>query len=606
MKTLKKILYFLSATEKKKAILLFGMVLVMALLDMLGIASIMPFIAVLGNPDLIETNNVLNSTYMLMGNYGIKTHVQFLFVLGILVFILLVISLAFKGLTTYAQLRFTLMREYSIGKRMVEGHLHQPYSWFLSRHSSDLGKTILSEVGQVIDLAIVPMMTFIAQSTVALAIFILLILIDLKLALIVGFTLSIAYILIYKTTRRFLNHIGKEKFIANEKRFKAINEAFTAAKEVKVGGLEEVYIKRFSDPAQIYARHQASAQIVSQLPRYAMEAIAFGGIILLVLALIARSGNFFNALPIISLYAFAGYRLMPAIQQIYSASTQLRFVEPVVDALYKDFVNLKSKTLNDNTNTLSIKNSIVMNHVHFNYPNSQRTTLKDINLIIPAKSTVGLIGETGSGKTTTVDLILGLLEAQEGTLEVDGQVINDFNRRSWQRSIGYVPQQVFLADDTIASNIAFGIDPKDINKSDVEYAAKVANLDEFIKGELPQQYNTTVGERGIRLSGGQRQRIGIARALYHKPQLLILDEATSALDSLTEQRVMECIQKLNQNVTTIIIAHRLSTLKDCDIIFLLEKGKLKAKGDFNEIVKSNPHIINTKVDKTRLPEEKYL
>ena len=238
---------------------------------------------------------------------------------------------------------------------------------------------------------------------------------------------------------------------------------------------------------------------------------------------------------------------------------------------------------------MPLNKSITLNHVYYNYPNTTRTALKDINLTIPARTTVGLVGATGSGKTTTVDIILGLLEAQQGTLEVDGKVINknNNNSRAWQNSIGYVPQHIYLADDTVTANISFGIDVKDVNQKAIESAAKIANIHGFVINELPQQYQTTIGERGVRLSGGQRQRIGIARALYHNPRILILDEATSSLDNLTEREIMEAIHKIGKNITIILIAHRLSTVKNCDNIFLLEKGKLKAQGKFEELIQTS-------------------
>jgi ABC-type multidrug transport system fused ATPase/permease subunit len=228
-----------------------------------------------------------------------------------------------------------------------------------------------------------------------------------------------------------------------------------------------------------------------------------------------------------------------------------------------------------------------LKNIYYNYPNTSRTALKDVSFSIPAKTTVGLVGATGSGKTTTVDIILGLLEPQKGTLEVDGTVIKSQNSRSWQKSIGYVPQNIFLADDTVAANIAFGVDTKDINQDVVEKVAKIANLHNFVIEELNDQYQTTIGERGVRLSGGQRQRIGIARALYHNPQILILDEATSALDNQTEQAVMEAVNNLSKNVTIILIAHRLNTVKNCDIIYKLDKGRLIGKKTFDEIINEN-------------------
>jgi ABC-type multidrug transport system fused ATPase/permease subunit len=584
---IKNILDLLNQTERKRAALLLGMILVMALLDMMGVASIMPFMAVLANPDLVETNSLLNLTFTAAHRFGIDSTEQFLSALGMLVFMLLVVSLAFKALTTYAQLRFTLMREYSIGKRMVEGYLHQPYSWFLSRHSADLGKTILSEVSAVISNGVTPMMTLIAQGAVATALLTLLVLTDPKLALLIGLTLASAYALIFKATRGFLSRIGKERVKANQGRFTAVSEAFGASKEVKVGGLEQAYIQRFSDPAQTYARHQATAQVISQLPRFAVEAIAFGGMLLVMLHLMAQSGSFAGALPNIALYAVAGYRLMPALQQIYAAITQLRFAGPALDALHADLMSLQPTHPNPSQDAIALKHAIMLNNIQYSYPNAPLPALKKIQLTIPAKSTVGLVGATGSGKTTTVDLILGLLEAQEGTLTVDGQAITESNRRAWQRAIGYVPQQIYLADDTVSANIAFGLDAKDIDPKAVERAAKIANLHEFVANQLPQQYQTTVGERGVRLSGGQRQRIGIARALYHNPQVLILDEATSALDSLTEQAVMEAVHNLGHEITIILIAHRLSTVKACDIIFLLDKGELRAQGTFDELTHAN-------------------
>jgi len=584
---LKKLIDLLSPPERKRAGVLMGMILVMASLDMLGVATIMPFMAVLANPELVQTNAVLNTAFATSRYIGIHTPEQFLFALGVLVFVLLVVSLAFKALTTYAQLRFTLMREYSIGKRLVEGYLHQPYSWFLSRHSADLGKTILSEVSTVIGGGLMPIINLIAQGAVATALLTLLILIDPKLALIVGLTLAAAYALIFRATRGLLNRMGTERVKANQQRFTAVSEAFGASKEVKVGGLEQAYIQRFSGPAQTYAGHQAAARVIGQLPHFALEAIAFGGMLLVVLYLMAQSGSFASALPIIATYAFAGYRLMPALQQIYGAVTQLRFAGPALDALHKDLMSLQPANPHPVKAAMPLNQAITLSQVQYTYPNAPQPALKNLSLTIPAKSTAGLVGATGSGKTTTVDLILGLLEAKQGTLEVDGQVITEQNRRSWQRAIGYVPQQIYLADDTVAANIAFGMQAKDIDQAAVERAAKIANLHEFVVNELPQQYQTTVGERGVRLSGGQRQRIGIARALYQNPQVLILDEATSALDNLTEQAVMEAVHNLGHEITIILIAHRLSTVKACDTIFLLEKGELKAQGAYAELNESN-------------------
>ena len=584
METIKKLLFILTPHERTRVGLLLVLIFLMALVDMMGVASVLPFMAVLANPGIIETNSILNAVYEASSIFKIENEQEFLFALGVMVFIILVTSLTFKAFTTYVQLRFIEVCNYNICKRLIGRYLYQPYSWFLNRHSADLGKTILSEVGEGAVTSLKALLDLIAKSMVAIALISLLIIANPKLALVVGLTLIGAYGIVFYFVRHYLESIGKERLKNNELRFLAISEAFGAAKEVKVGGLEETYIKRFFDPARIYGRNAAAASAIAILPRFFLEAIAFGGIILIVLYIIKQTGNFSNALPIISLYVFAGYRLMPAIQQIYSSFTKLAFGSPSLDNIYKDFKNLKPIDVNQDQGVLKLNKTITLKNIHYSYPNASRTALKDISLSIPAKSSVGLVGSTGSGKTTTVDIILGLLEAQKGTLEVDGQIITKQNSRLWQRSIGYVPQHIYLSDNTVEANIAFGVNPEDINQEAVEKASKIANLHEFIMEELPKQYQTTIGERGVRLSGGQRQRIGVARALYHNPEVLILDEATSALDNQTEKAIMDAVNNLGKDITIILIAHRLSTVKKCDQIFLLEKGHLKNQGTFEELI----------------------
>jgi ABC-type bacteriocin/lantibiotic exporter with double-glycine peptidase domain len=587
---LKKLLFLLSFNERKRLVVLFILSIISSLLDMMGVASIVPFIAVLSNPSLIETNTILITLFQTLNIFGITTRQEFFFTLGAIVFLLLIISLTVKAFLNYLQLHFVQMLEFSIGKRLVEGYLSQPYSWFLSRHSADLGKTILSEVGQIIGSGFEPFIELISKSLLAISLIALLIIFDAKIALTVGLSIGLTYILIFYFVHNYLNRSGKKRLFHNQLRFTSVNEVFGAAKEVKIGGLEQTFIKNFSNSAKIFARSQVSARIISQLPRYILESIAFGGVLILLLYSIAKTGSFNNALPIISLFVFAGYRLMPTIQQMYSSCTQLTYVGPSLNKLYDDLKNLKPFNENQDLSILPFNKAITLNNIYYAYPNSTRIVLKDINLTIPEKSTVGFVGTTGSGKTTTADIILGLLEPQKGTLEVDGKVITKLNLRSWQKSIGYVPQHIYLSDDTVAANIAFGVEPKDIDQNIVEKAAKIASLHEFVLNELPKQYQTTIGERGVRLSGGQRQRIGIARALYHIPKVLILDEATSALDNQTEQVVMDAINNLKKDITIIIIAHRLNTVSNCDTIFLFSKGQLIKQGSPKELLKNDIKI----------------
>ena len=583
MQNFKKLSFLLSRQERFRAILLLVMTLLMALIEMLGVASILPFIAVLTNPEIIETNIILSTVYQTVKNFGIETKQQFLFVLGIFVFILLIFSISFKVLTVFIQVRFQKMCEYNIAMRLLKRYLNQSYSWFLNRNSAVMGKSILSEVSSVVGKGIKPMMDLITNSFTTLVLFSLLFVVEPKLTFTAIITIGLFYVLVYTFNLNLLKKIGKEIFEANEDRFKISTEAFGAIKEMKIGGLEEIYIKQFSKPSKNMTSNSALWAVLNQVPRFALEAVTFGGMLLIILFFMSTTGDITKVLPIIALYAFAGYRLMPAMQKIYISFTSLRYVDPALDSLYDDLKNLKEEIQKEYKNSLKLNKNICLKNIYYNYPKASKTALRNINLNIPVNKTIGLVGSTGSGKTTTVDIILGLLEAQKGTLEVDGKVIDISNKRSWQLSIGYVPQQIFLSDNTVSANIAFGVD--DIDQEAVERAAKIANLHEFIINELPLKYQTTIGERGVRLSGGQRQRIGIARALYHKPKVLVLDEATSALDNLTEKAVMNALHNSEKNITKILVAHRLSTVRDCDIIYLFDKGELKTQGTFEQLIK---------------------
>ena len=587
MNDIKKFIYLLSLNDQRGIGFLLIFLIISAFLDMAGIASILPFMMVLSDPSLLETNFLLNFSYERSKLFGVKNEVDFLIILGLLVFLLLVISLSFKAFTTYFQSRFIQNLEYSLSKHLLEKYLSQPYHWFLNRHSSDFGKTILSETGFIISNGFRTILEIIARGMIVIAIIILLLFVDMRLTFIIFSFFGISYFIIFFFVRKKLNDIGTKRLKNNQTRFATVSEAFGAIKTIKVGSLEKAYINEFSIAASIYAKTQASASVISVLPRFFLEAVAFGGILLIMLIFVSKNGSFVEILPIASLYIFAGYRILPSLQLIYSSIAQVTFVRPTLDKLYKDIKDIKKSIEEKNNNILTLKKSIRLKNIFFKYPETQRLAIDNISLSIFSGSKVGFVGATGSGKTTIIDIILGLLQPQKGNLIIDETIITRQNFKPWQRSIGYVPQQIYLSDNTIAANIAFGFETKDINLTQVEKVSRIANLHEFVISELPNKYQTTIGERGIRLSGGQLQRIGIARALYHDPKVLIFDEATSALDNLTEKAVMDTINNLSKDITIILIAHRLDTLKDCDNIFVMEKGRLIEEGTFEELSKSN-------------------
>ena len=583
--TFYKIIALLSAKERRLAYRLFGLVIVMALLDMIGVVSVLPFIAVLSEPSIVESNQYLAKIYLFLNFSDITTFIYFL---GAIVFVATLLAISFKAFTTYKLLKFTEIRSYSLSRRMVEGYLQQPYDWFLNRHSADLGKTILSEVQQVVVGALMPMIQFISQGVVAVVLLVLLIFVDPVLTLFVVTVLVGFYGMIYLSLRNYLRRIGLERVSANQQRFHIIQEIFGGIKDVKVKGLETELLHRFDSPAKRYAQKQTASQVASRLPRYVLEAISLGGMMLIVLYLMADSASLQKALPLIALYVFAGYRLMPALQNMYAQLSLLRFSGPALDILHNDLslhTSQHAKIDVDRDNIkFSVKQGLKLDNVTYSYPETEYPTINELCIEVPVHTTVGLVGVTGSGKTTTVDLFLGLLQPQKGNFLVDGIAITKDNISSWQRNIGYVPQHVYLADDSVSANIAFGVPTEQIDQNAVEHAARVAALHDFVTKEMPNGYATLVGERGVRLSGGQRQRIGIARALYHDPDVLILDEATSALDNLTELAVMDAVHNIGHKKTIILIAHRLSTVRDCDQIFVLENGKLIEQGTYEELI----------------------
>ena len=577
MKIFKKFFFLLNQEERKHSIFLLIMITIMAILDMVGVASILPFITILTNQDLIQTNIILKNIYKFSNQFGVNSNEEFLVAFGIFVFFVLIISLAFKTVTTYFQIRFVHMREYSIGRRLMEGYLNQPYGWFISSHSSDIGKNILSEVQQLIRSGVSPLIDLISKCMIVFVLVILLIVVNPKIAIIVGITLGSSYIVIFYFVQNYLNRIGKKRLLNNQLRYKTTLEAFGAIKEVKVNRLEKIYLDNFENHAKNFAKTETSSIVISQIPRFFLEAIAFGGFLLIVLYMMTQTGSINQSLPIISLYAFAGYRILPSLQRIYSSLTNITYIKSSLDKLYYDLklFNNNKKIKNLNYFNLNFNKEVNLNNVSFCYQNSSKETLQNIDLNIPKSSKIGIIGTTGSGKTTLVDIILGLLKPTKGTLEVDGKKITNKNLEEWQSLVGYVPQFIYLSDKTIEENIAFGEKTEKINKGKVQEVAKISKIHDFINEKLPEKYLTNVGERGVRLSGGQIQRIGIARALYRDPKLLVLDEATNSLDYNTEQEVISGINNIKKDITIISIAHRIKNLKDYNFIYKVNRGKLK-------------------------------
>lgn len=579
--TFRKLRALLSQREQRQALLLVFLMLVVGLVELAGVASIFPLIAVLSDPQLVESNRWLALAYDTLGFTSLNGFFVFL---SAGVFVIVLGRTALTALSSYAILRFAAMRAYSLGVRLLRNYLGRNYSWFLSRHSTDLSKTILSEVEEVIQGSLIPALQLLSQGINAAFLITLIVVLDPSVALVAVLVLGLAYGGIYMLVRNLLVRIGRERVKANRERYQVANEALSGIKDVKVAGLESAYLRRFQAPALVFERRRSSLQVVGDIPRYALEAIAIGGMLAVIMALLLRNqGSMAAALPTIAVYGFAGLRLLPVIQGLYRSVVMLRASGPALHKIHEEFAIADGAISEGPIDPLPLTDSIALKAINFSYDASDRQALKDISLTIPVHSTIGLVGKTGAGKSTLVDVILGLLQPQAGDLLVDDKRVDQDNVHRWQGAIGYVPQSIFLADESIAANIAFGVPEEQVDMVAVERAARMASLHDFVASDLPQGYSTQVGERGVRLSGGQRQRIGIARALYRDPAVLVLDEATSALDNVTELAVMDAVRNLAKRKTIIIIAHRLTTVQDCDRIYVLDQGRITASGPWSEI-----------------------
>lgn len=564
----------------------------MAIFDTIGVASIFPFITLLTQPNYAESNKLLNEIFNLYLYFNLDDKIDFPLMFGFLVLSLIIFSLLFKVFSIYIFSRYAHMVEYSVGRKLIIGYLHQTYEWFLQQNSSDVSKTILAEVGVFVNGGLVPLINMLTQSTISIALIMLLILINPFAAIIISSTLVSVYVFIYVGSRSTLKRLGALRADANKKRYNVVSELILAIKEIKLRGLENKYLDVFSKPAIIYANGQAKSYILGQAPRYILEAIVFGGAIIIILNFLIQEVSIFNVLPLISTYLFAGYRLMPALQGVYSSYASMKYSSAGIDKVYQDVSLLYEKRkfnirAHNKESNSKLTKGIELKNISYFYPNSEKLVLHNLSCTISSKSIVGLVGKSGSGKSTFINIILALLSPQTGKLIIDDEEINPNNIYKWQSRIGYVPQQIFLSDDTVVSNIAFGVNLENIDMEAVYRASKIAEIHSFIEKDLENGYYTSIGESGSRISGGQRQRIGIARALYLNPEILILDEATSALDSITENKIINNLIKLDDRKTIILVSHNLANLKNCDKIFIFENQAISDSADFNELLQKN-------------------
>jgi len=591
-KPLRMAFSLLTPRERRNAFIALAIFLTSSFTLALSVASVYPFLLVLTRPDVIETNAWLNWGYKLIGS---PSYMSFVFLLGIATIALLVSSALLQILRVYMVERFTQMRIHTISVRLLEVFMSQPMIFFLGRNTGDMAKGILNETREVVQQFFRPAAELAAGVLGTLSVIIVLLALAPMITLIALSVIAVAYAIVYLLTRGLLGRMGVSRIKANSERYRISSEALSGIKDIKIAGTEKFYLSNYSRFSSEAALMQSRANVIRTAPRFLVEALIFVAIILLPLLYFDKDaltdGSLLTGfLPELGIMALGAQRLMPEVQKIYNSISVMKFGAAAVISVHEDMSMQGDPALTAKPSKRSIRlnQSLELRDVHFGYPTAEGLALNEINLQIRKGQRIGIVGTTGAGKSTLADLILGLLRPRDGQVLVDGIRLADEDIRVWQKAIGYVPQHIFLSDATVAENIALGAKAGHADQARIEEAARIAQLHDFITGEMPQGYDTSIGENGVRLSGGQRQRIGIARALYRDADLIVFDEATSALDSVTEGELVTAIDALPGEKTLLVIAHRLTTVKSCDRIIVMKQGCIVASGSWEENLRDSP------------------
>jgi ABC-type multidrug transport system fused ATPase/permease subunit len=577
----------LTPSQRRRFYTLQILVIIMTFAEVASIFSITPFMAIVGDPSILEKEGFLGMLYI-RSNLG--DPYQFIFYLGFIVLGILTISAFISIFITWRLAMYATKVGVEIGDRLYSHYLNQDWLFHLTGNSANMSKKISTETTRLVNEFLLPILYMYARIFLTLFIVIILFLYDPIVLIIFLIVFSLAYTIIFKLARTRLDKNSKQTSNMILERFRLMSEGFGGIKEVLLFGRSSDFKKRFTKAGNKLAHSQGVNKAIALVPRYFMELLGFVSMVLLVIYLISNSeGDLGLILPILSIYAIAGVKLLPALQQIYSSITTVRGNLSAYESIREDLINIKTYDAQKNEPSKQVwskHNEISLKNITFKYPDKNNFSLENISLTIKPNTTVGFVGKSGSGKSTLIDIIIGLIQPHQGEITIDGIPLVKQNLRTWQNKIGIVSQTIFLTEGTIAENVAFGIPHDLIKYEQVKKVLKLAHLEEWLL-ELDDGIYSKVGERGIQLSGGQRQRIGIARALYNETDVLVFDEATSALDGITEKAIMNAIHDFTGKKTIIMIAHRLSTVEKCDKIFIIDRGCVVDNGNYQQLLKKN-------------------
>lgn len=583
-------LFFLIGLDRRTKLRVTAIVLMMfvgAGLEAMSVGLIMPFIALLNNPNSVLEHKISRWAY---GALNMASPQEFvMWSAGALLFFF-VIKNAYLALTLYFQLRFVYKRQILLSRRLFQAYMQSPYIFHLRHNTAELTGNVIHEVVAVCHNVTCQSLMLISELMVIAVLTTVLLFVDFTTTLAaVSLMGGLAYVF-FRVVRNKTSKLGELYQYHHDQIYKWVAQAFGSIKETKLLGCESYFVNAFTDNFRWYSYSQRYLGMVSLIPRLFIETLAVVGMLTIAIVMLLQGHLVRSLLPTLALFAVAAYRVMPSFHRIVGMVTMIRYFVPAVNVVYRDLKlleNIGSSAVGSFKDSrtdarIPFEQSIELRGVVYQYPETNSPAIEGVSLIIPKGRSVAFVGATGAGKTTLVDIMIGLLKPTEGEVLVDGKNIHD-DLAGWQRNIGYIPQTIYLCDDTIRRNVAFGLPDDKINDDQVWSALEAAQLKAFVNS-LPHKLDTYVGERGARLSGGERQRIGIARCLYHDPEVLVLDEATSSLDTETEQEIARAVETLTENKTLIVIAHRLSTIRNCDAICELCDGKL-IRTDYEKLTK---------------------
>jgi ABC-type multidrug transport system fused ATPase/permease subunit len=552
--------------RRRQAALLLGLMFVGMAMETLGVGLVIPALALMTQPGYIARFPLLSTLAGGASETTIVAFGMFVLVAGFVVKTLFLTYLAWR------QVDFVFETQAGVSQALFRNYLRQPYVFHLSRNSAELIRNIMAETNQFGVGALIASITLVTELLVLAGVGGLLLWIEPLGAILVIVALASAAYGFHRFTRGGLARGGEARQLHEGLRLQHLQQGLGGVKEVKILGREEQFLAQYALHNEGSARAGKRHNMLQALPRLWLELLAVTGLAVLVFVMLLQGKTAAGIIPTLGLFAAAAFRLLPSCNRALNALQSLRYSLPAVETLHTELVRCEELPAAGPVTRTVMHTGFQLKRLGFSYPGVAQPTLNQISVTVPRGAAIGFVGESGAGKSTLIDVILGLLEPTHGTVCVDGRDVHE-NLRGWQAAIGYVPQTIFLTDDTLRQNVAFGISPAAIDDRAVENALNAAQLDEFVR-QLPAGLDTMVGERGVRLSGGQRQRIGIARALYHNPDILVLDEATSALDGVTERGVMDAVNSLHGTKTILIVAHRLSTVAQCDRIYRIENGRL--------------------------------